>query len=323
MQLVIDSSGPVGRIDVLSEDGHSTSADYIEMAFPPSLGTGTIQRFTLSPLLFVMLHRYTLSRDVELRRRAEPGDQSMIIFSFRNMVRPATPSAHPSSIRMLPAVQVSSSDMDLAVSFPTGTLIRTIIVGINAALLGQLMGQQTQKPLVQTLLSSRQSYLYEEIGSLVVQQVAADMLAHHSTDPLLSFYLTVKGQELVYQFMSDLLKRETKAVYPLRDDDGKTLFVVRDQLVQDLSRAPSMPHLASVAGMSESKLRRLFRQVFGMSLYDYYQTVRMHEAARLLREAKLSVSETGYQLGFANLSHFTRVFKQHLGQKPKQYAKSM
>ncbi len=149
------------------------------------------------------------------------------------------------------------------------------------------------------------------------------MLAQHSTDPLLSFYLTIKGQELVYQFMSELLKRETKAVYPLRDDDGKTLFVVRDQLVQDLSRAPNMPHLASVAGMSESKLRRLFRQVFGMSPYDYYQTVRMHEAARLLREAKLSVSEAGYQLGFENLSHFTRVFKQHLSQKPKQYAKSM
>ncbi len=148
MQLVIDSSGPVGRIDVLSEVGRSISADHMNMTFPPALGTGTIQRFTLSPLLFVMLHRYTLNRDVELRRRAEPGDQSMIIFSFRNMVRLATPPPHPSAIRMLPAVQVSSSDMDLAASFPAGTLIHTIIVGINATLLGQLMGQQTQKPLV-------------------------------------------------------------------------------------------------------------------------------------------------------------------------------
>ena len=322
MQLDIDSSGPVGRIDVLSEAGHSTSTDHVDMAFPHALGTGTIQRFTLSPLLVVMLHRYTLSRDVELHRRAEPGDRPVITFSFRNMVPPATPPAHPSAIRMLPAVQVSSSDMDLAVFFPAGTPIYTIIVGIDAAWLGQLMGQQVQKPLVQTLLGGNQSYLYEEMGSLAVQQIAAGMLARHSTDPLLPFYLTVKGQELVYQFMSELLTREAKAVYPLRGDDGKTLFFVRDQLVKDLSQAPSMPHLTSVAGMSESKLRRLFRQVFGMSLYDYYQTVRMHEAARLLRDAKLSVSETGYQLGFENLSHFARVFEQHLGQKPKQYAKS-
>lgn len=318
MQLKIDTSATVGRIDVLLEDGHLANADHMDMAFPPALGTGTIQRFSLNPLLFVMLHRYTLSRDVALHRRAEAGDQPMITFSFRNMGRPPTQPAMP----MLPAVQVSSSDLDLAVYFPAGTPIHTIVVGINAVLLRQLMGQQAQKPLIQTLLDGRQSYLYEEMGSLAVQRIAHDLLARPETDPLFAFYVTVKGQELVYQFMSELLQRETKAVYALREEEGKTLFRVRDELIKDLRQAPSIPQLASVAGMSESKLRRLFRQVFGLSLYSYYQTVRMQEAAWLLRETKLSVSETGYRLGFENLSHFTRVFADHIGQKPKQYAKS-
>ncbi|HEY4787706.1 MAG TPA: AraC family transcriptional regulator [Bacteroidales bacterium] len=30
----------------------------------------------------------------------------------------------------------------------------------------------------------------------------------------------------------------------------------------------------------------------------------------------------GYQLGFTNLSHFSRVFQEHIGMKPKQYSKS-
>ncbi|WP_338874035.1 helix-turn-helix transcriptional regulator [Spirosoma sp. SC4-14] len=322
MQFEIDSSGPVGRIKVLPEESHATNTGLMEMAFPSALGMGTIRRFMLNPLLFVMVHHYTLSRDVELRRQTEAGHQPMITFSFRNLVSMSTPPARPSASRMLPAVQVSSSDLDLAVFFPAGTLIQTIIVGINADLLGQLLGQQAQKPLVQTLLGGRQSYLYEEMGSLAVQQIASDLLAHPETDPLFAFYVTVKGQELVYQFMSELLQRETKTVYPLREDEGKTLFMIRNELIKDLRKAPSIPQLAWVAGMSESKLRRLFRQVFGLSLYAYYQTVRMQEAARLLREAKLSVSETGYRLGFENLSHFTRVFVDHLGQKPKQYAKS-
>jgi AraC-like DNA-binding protein len=322
MQLGIDSSGPVGLIDVLPQGMKPVSPDDIVIAFPPAFGTGTIQRFTLSSLLFVMLHRYTLSRDVQLRRRAEPGDPQMITFSFRNMVRPLAQPAHPSAISLPPSVQVSSSDIDLDFFFPAGTQINTIIIGIDVALLTQLMGQQAQKPLIQTLLGEHQTYLYEEFGSLTVQQIAADLMARYATDPLVTFYLTVKAQELIYQFMSELLKRETKAVYLLRDDDGKRLFAVRDQLVKNLSQAPGVPELAWGAGMSESKLRRLFRQVFGMSLYDYYQTVRMHEAARLLREANLSVSETGYRLGFTNLSHFTRVFEKHLGQKPKQYTKS-
>ncbi|MBE4948012.1 helix-turn-helix transcriptional regulator [Chryseobacterium culicis] len=74
--------------------------------------------------------------------------------------------------------------------------------------------------------------------------------------------------------------------------------------------------------MSVSKLVKLFRQVFGDSIYNYFQTLRMQEAARLLREEQLSVSEAGYQLGFSNLSHFSRIFEKHIGMKPKKYSLS-
>ena len=72
--------------------------------------------------------------------------------------------------------------------------------------------------------------------------------------------------------------------------------------------------------MSEPKLRKLFRQTFGKSVFDYYQALRMQEAARLLKERRLTVSEVGYQLGFTTLSHFSRVFEQHIGLKPKKYS---
>ena len=43
----------------------------------------------------------------------------------------------------------------------------------------------------------------------------------------------------------------------------------------------------------------------------------MMEAASLLNH--LSVSETGYKLGFINLSHFTRLFERHYQIKPKHF----
>lgn len=305
--------------------GSLNPADQI-MPFPRAFGEGTIQRFNLSPSLFVLIHDYTLSGDVLLRRPAEPGAGTIITFSFRNVFGPPNPTAgerHAAKpTRPLPSVQLSSSDIDLAFFFPAGTSINTIIVGIELEWLKQLLPQPADNPLIQTVLGGRGSYLYEELGSPAVQQLATDMVHSHVADPLRSFYLTIKAQALIYQFFTELLKRETTVVYPLRGDDGKTLLAVQARIVADLSQPPSVPQLAHVSGMSESKLRRLFRQVFGMSLYDYYQTVRMHEAARLLREAKLSVSETGYQVGFTNLSHFTRIFEKYLGQKPKQYAKA-
>ncbi|UOQ68867.1 helix-turn-helix domain-containing protein [Hymenobacter volaticus] len=64
-------------------------------------------------------------------------------------------------------------------------------------------------------------------------------------------------------------------------------------------------------------MRQLFQQVFGASLYNYFQAARMEEAKRQL--AYLSVSEVGYKLGFTNLSHFARLFAKHHGLTPKKY----
>lgn len=73
--------------------------------------------------------------------------------------------------------------------------------------------------------------------------------------------------------------------------------------------------------MSLAKLQRLFKQIFGRTVFNYYQEFRINEAARLLREDRYTVSEVGYLLGFTNLSHFAAVFKKQLGVTPKHYTK--
>lgn len=78
--------------------------------------------------------------------------------------------------------------------------------------------------------------------------------------------------------------------------------------------------LALAAHMSPTKLKRLFKQIFGDSIFSYYQQFRMQEAALLLMAEKLSVSAVGYRMGFTNLSHFSRIFKAHIGMNPKHYA---
>jgi len=73
-------------------------------------------------------------------------------------------------------------------------------------------------------------------------------------------------------------------------------------------------------GMSETKLKQLFKQTFGDSIYNYFQKIRMEEAAFLLKQSAYSVSEVGFQLGFSNLSHFSRLFQRHYGVTPKKYS---
>jgi AraC-like DNA-binding protein len=78
-----------------------------------------------------------------------------------------------------------------------------------------------------------------------------------------------------------------------------------------------LPDLARQIGMSATKMKRLFRQIFGDSIYNYFQVARMNEAAQMLRN--FSVSQVGYHIGFSNLSHFTRLFEKHHQIKPKRF----
>jgi AraC-like DNA-binding protein len=45
----------------------------------------------------------------------------------------------------------------------------------------------------------------------------------------------------------------------------------------------------------------------------------MEEAAFLLKQGGYSVSQVGFELGFTNLSHFSRLFESHYGITPKKF----
>jgi AraC-like DNA-binding protein len=135
------------------------------------------------------------------------------------------------------------------------------------------------------------------------------------------FFLRLKAEELICRLLMELEKRDEKHVYPLNSHDIQTIYKVKEQMLEHLETPPVIKELAVRAGMSPTKLKRLFRQIFGNSIFNYYQESRMKEAARLLKADRLSVSDVGYQLGFTNLSHFSKVFAAHIGMKPKQYSR--
>jgi AraC-like DNA-binding protein len=135
-----------------------------------------------------------------------------------------------------------------------------------------------------------------------------------------SHYYKLKCEELLCYIFTLLMQREAMPTSGMHIEDIKAIYAIKLRLQSHLDEPPEIASLAREAGMSEPKLRKLFKQTFGKGVFEYYQSTRMQEAARLLKEKGLTVSEVGYQLGFTNLSHFSRVFEQHHGLKPKKYS---
>lgn len=293
---------------------------------PESLGKGYIQLVRPIPGLAVMLQQYKLKEELTIKRQPDQSRNHALIFSFRNVLMDTgNLRKHLNEIspfNTLPSVQVSSFHMGMNIFIPAEVTISSIIIGIDIDFLRHLLQKTKDTVLIRQILDVQQPYLYEEIISPAIQATANEIFQADPLNPLADFFLKLKSEELIYLFLQELLKREKITYYPINPTDIETLYRIKDHMITHINTAPKLEELADIAHMSVSKLGRLFRQIFGDSIYHYYQKIRMQEAAFLLREEKLSVSEVGYQLGFSNLSHFTRIFEKHLGIKPKKYSKT-
>ncbi|MBQ7148599.1 MAG: AraC family transcriptional regulator [Pseudobutyrivibrio sp.] len=77
--------------------------------------------------------------------------------------------------------------------------------------------------------------------------------------------------------------------------------------------------MAKHAGFSESHFMRFFKETFGVSFITYLNDYRLSMAARLLLSTEDNILDISQQVGFENLSHFNRQFKNKYNKTPKEY----
>jgi YesN/AraC family two-component response regulator len=73
--------------------------------------------------------------------------------------------------------------------------------------------------------------------------------------------------------------------------------------------------------LSRSQLYRKIKALFGESISDYIQQVRLEKARNLLLEGKLSVAEIAYQVGYSSPDYFSTVFRSKYNVAPSQIRK--
>ena len=220
-----------------------------------------------------------------------------------------------------PYVRVFPSELPHTSLFKKNSHVKVVSVFISADYLKSFLKDDVEH--FRFLFDNGNNFLIEEIMTDDILRTINDIVKKEEPNILNSFYYKLKTMELLFYLFQSLNKRARSVHQKLSNQDIKAIYSVRDKIISSLEKPVPITHLKQVAGMNELKMRQLFTQIFGMGIYDYYQQLRMKEAARLLRDEKLSVSEVGYQMGFENLSHFSRVFEKHIGKKPKKYSKEM
>jgi AraC-like DNA-binding protein len=291
------------------------------------LGQGYVRKLQFGADFKLTIHRYQLHEDLIVRRQAIGGrsDQVTIFCYYNEQPLDIAFTNHPQvrfSQRDDSAIQLTSNDLSSTIQFPAQHAVHYLVIALKTPRLKALLAGNAPHPLLATLTADDSSFLFFEGLSAEIKQLLKHLTEVNPHDGLSHFYLQVKVQELLYLLFRKLMLRESAPHQPINSADAERLLQIHNQLLNDLSTPPVLRELAQQAAMSETKLKQLFKQTFGSSVYTYYQQVRMKEAAFLLKQGQHSVAEVGYELGFSNLSHFSRLFEKHYGLNPKRYAQS-
>jgi AraC-like DNA-binding protein len=295
------------------------------LSFPGKVGDGYVRKIAFSPDFRILMHRYKLKEDFIIIRNPTLVKNDLISIFFYNNEQPLDLVYNEDktvkfSRKNESAIQVTTNDLSSIIRFPANTEIHYIVVGITSQMLATLLNVKKTNNLIETITSGVASFLYFESMQAETRHILKHIFSINADETLGPFSIQIKVQELLFHLFNTLIKRENTAHRNINNDDAGRLMQLRNIILSDLSVPPSLPSLAGMIGMSETKMKQLFKQTFGDSIYNYFQKVRMEEAAFLLKQGGYSVSEVGYELGFSNLSHFSRLFESHYGTTPKKFS---
>jgi AraC family transcriptional regulator len=94
---------------------------------------------------------------------------------------------------------------------------------------------------------------------------------------------------------------------------------VTDFILAHLSHDISLEALSQLIGFSPYHFARLFHQATGESPHQFVLRLRIEQACHLLKTTEMPLALIALESGFANQSHFTRIFKHQLGLTPRTY----
>lgn len=297
--------------------GATTVGRYIYI--PENKGEGYITGFSWGKELRMMIRNYHLKEEVFIERKNElTEDQDDVVFLLSGIFpAPILPDKQLSTEQ--PHIMICKHAVSSIIEMPSNTIFGSITIAVARQYLYDLFGS-VHHPVVKSVLEAQDNFVFETGISPEIIKTASEFLHQAVPESIEKHYYKLKCEELLCHIFALLMQRDTVPASNMHIDDIKAIYAIKTHLQSQLEEPPNISGLAKNANMSEPKLRKLFKQIFGKGIFEYYQSARMQEAARLLKEQRLSVSEVGYQMGFTNLSHFSRVFELHVGMKPKKYS---
>jgi AraC-like DNA-binding protein len=152
------------------------------------------------------------------------------------------------------------------------------------------------------------------------RMVLEGLLNHNYSGSLENIFINAQMQMLLLYSMDCMLGDKDVESFNCKflanEADREKIVKAREVLLQHIGEPITIKELSRKVAINECYLKKGFKEMFGTTVFDFYQSQRMEHAKYLLYEKGLNVTEVSVMLGYSSISHFSTAFKKHTGLKP-------
>ncbi|WP_025763418.1 helix-turn-helix domain-containing protein [Dyadobacter tibetensis] len=174
------------------------------------------------------------------------------------------------------------------------------------------------------ILQNADFYSLKPMGSHILY-LFQKLLKIQRTDQHKEFSQQQISTHLVLELIEEVLQAFFSASAPafgLRSEDQLKIREICELIKNRLDQKFTIMEASSHCNMSTTKFKNIFKSVTGHSFTDYYTKIRMEEALSALNHQRPhNLTQLSLQLGYKNLSQFTRAFKEYYHKSPSAILK--
>ena len=101
-------------------------------------------------------------------------------------------------------------------------------------------------------------------------------------------------------------------------NEREKLEQAKEILTRNLEAPPSLSDLSKQIGLNTFKLKKNFKEVFGVPVFKYLQNQRLNTAHDIIRQQKMTIQEAAWHVGYDSLSSFSNAFAKKFGFRPSE-----
>lgn len=139
------------------------------------------------------------------------------------------------------------------------------------------------------------------------------------------FKFRIQMESIAIRLLMDCLE-VSERVAPLCDacgfldknESSDKILEAMNFIQRNFRESITIPQIAKEVGINQCYLKKGFKEMYGKTIYNMVQSLRMELAHELLKQGSLNILEVAMEVGYTNAASFSTAFKQFYGYSPQQ-----